>query len=232
MTNPVRIGNAELWLGDCLEILPTLGKVDAVVTDPPYGVSWDVNGQRFSGGSDTSKAKRGIGRKYDAPIVGDDRDFDPTPWLGFSDVILWGWNNYAGKLPRGTTLIWLKRKDEAFGTFLSDAEIGWQNRGNGVYCKRGPYPQSMAHDRHHPTEKPVGLMEWCLNRIPTAHTILDPFMGSGTTGVACAKLGRRFIGIEIEPKYFDIACRRIEQAYTQPDMFIEQPKPAKQEALL
>jgi DNA modification methylase len=75
-------------------------------------------------------------------------------------------------------------------------------------------------------------MKWCLSFIPDAETILDPFMGSGTTGVACAKLGRTFIGIEREPSYFDIACRRIEAAYKQPDLFIEKPKPAKQEAML
>ena len=84
--------------------------------------------------------------------------------------------------------------------------------------------------RVHPTQKPVGVMEWCLTHIPDAQTILDPFMGSGTTGVACAKLGRKFIGIELEPKYFDIACSRIQKAYDQPDMFIEQPaKPIQQD---
>ena len=81
-----------------------------------------------------------------------------------------------------------------------------------------------ASTRSHPTQKPVPLMKWCIERTG-AETILDPFMGSGTTGVACAKLGRTFIGIEIEPKYFDIACRRIEAAMNQPDLFIEQPKP-------
>ena len=81
-----------------------------------------------------------------------------------------------------------------------------------------------GHDvREHPTQKPVGVIEWCLGFVPNAQTILDPFMGSGTTGVACARLGRRFIGIEIEPRYFDIACRRIENAYKQADLFVEQP---------
>jgi len=83
----------------------------------------------------------------------------------------------------------------------------------------------------HPTQKPVALMLWCLGFLPKAETILDPFMGSGTTGVACAKIGRKFTGIELDEGYFDIACRRIEEAYAQPDMFVELPKPAKQEAL-
>jgi len=82
----------------------------------------------------------------------------------------------------------------------------------------------MKDGKGHPTQKPIEVMCWCIERLPDgANTILDPFMGSGTTGVACAKLGRKFIGIEIEPKYFDIACRRIEAAYAQPDMFIVPP---------
>ena len=86
-------------------------------------------------------------------------------------------------------------------------------------------------DREHPTEKPLSLMVELVSKCPQG-TILDPFMGSGTTGVACANLGRKFIGIEIEPKYFDIALRRISETLKQPDMFIEKPKPVKQEALL
>ena len=77
----------------------------------------------------------------------------------------------------------------------------------------------LGYEKDHPTQKPVELMQWCLGFIPDAKTILDPFMGSGTTGVACANLGRKFIGIEIEPKYFDIACKRIEIAYSQPRLF-------------
>jgi DNA modification methylase len=88
------------------------------------------------------------------------------------------------------------------------------------------------HGKEHPTQKPDELMVWCLEQLPSAQTILDPFMGSGTTGVACVKLGRKFIGIEIEPKYFDIACKRIGDALKQPYFFVEKPKPAKQEALI
>ncbi len=241
------IGDCTLYLGDCLEILPALGKeclekpcrssvacggfgycrlknIWAVVSDPPYGMNYDTNSTRFTG-------TRGGNHKDWGGITSDNEDFDPSPWLDFGQVILWGSNHYAQRLPVGTTLVWIKRLDSAFGTFLSDAEIAWEKGGHGVYCKRGPFPQSIAADREHPAQKPVGLMRWCVERTD-GETILDPFMGSGTTGVACVNLGRKFIGIEIEPKYFDIACRRIEEAYRQPRLFAEPlPKP-KQETLL
>ena len=241
MTDPwkrrVEIGNAVLFLGDCLNILPTLGKVDAVVTDPPYGMAANLNSTRFTGGA-KPEIRRGAGRDDWPAIVGDDRPFDPTPWLQFSNLILWGSNHYGNRLPSGTTLIWLKRYQEQYGSFLSDAEIGWQRGGCGVYAFHAPDSAGRRQKEYtgdpfggetaHPTQKPIALMEWCVARIGDVYTILDPFMGSGTTGVACAKLGRKFIGIEIEPKYFDIACRRIEQAYAQPDFFVEKPKPAEQ----
>jgi len=153
--------------------------------------------------------------------------------------VMWGANHYAQRLPVGTTLIWLKKPPELFGTFLSDAEIGWKKGGHGVFChyKQFPPPSRAFEGGEglspaHPTQKPLQLMEWCVGLTKGA-TILDPFMGSGTTGVACAKLGRSFIGIEIEPKYFDIACRRIEDAYKQADLFVAPPEPApRQEAML
>ena len=217
------IGDATLYLGDCREILPTLGKVDAVVTDPPYGMGWDTSTARFSGGDLASRRRRGTGRGDWGAIVNDDAPFDPTPWLDFPEVILWGANHYAQRLPVGTTLVWLKRLDAAFGSFLSDAEIAWEKGGHGVYAFRDLTNYALTSERAHPTQKPLGLMTWCIERT-AAGTILDPFMGSGTTGVAAIKLGRRFIGIEIEPRYFDIACRRIEEAWKQPRLF-EEPKP-------
>ncbi len=204
-------GRVTLYLGDCREILPTLGRVDAVVTDPPYGIGLDTNGRRFSGGTPESVAKRGIGRDYGVSIRGDDQDFDPAPFLIGKEQIIWGWHNFPDRLPRGSCLIWIKRNDPAFGSFLSDAETAWFSRGHGVYCFRDLSNNAIARSRKHPTQKPVGLMEWCIRRTK-ADTILDPFMGSGTTGVAAVQLGRRFIGIEIDPTYFKIACRRIEAA--------------------
>lgn len=224
------IWDCELYLGDCLEVMAALEKVDAVVTDPPYGMGWDTDSRRFSGGNRT----RGEGKNH-RPIVGDNAPFDPGRWLTFPEVILWGANHYAAKLPLGTSLIWLKKPPHLFGTFLSDAEIGWMKGGHGVYCHYRQFaPPSRAAElggdasfpkTSHPTIKPISLMEWCLSMLKGSGTVLDPFMGTGTTGVACVKTGRRFVGIEIDPGYFDIACERIRAAYRQPDLFHE-PAPA------
>ena len=224
------IGNATLYLGDCMEVLPTLPKVDAVITDPPYGMDWDTDSTRFTGG----KYKRGDGREDWGAIRGDAEPFDPTPWLNFPRVVLFGANHFASRLPVGTTLVWIKKADHLFGTFLSDAEVAWMKGGHGTYCyrKQFPPPARMAENGGgevaHPTQKPIGLMEWCMDRakIDAGMTVLDPYMGSGTTGVACHNTGRRFIGIERGPKYFDIACRRIEDAQRVQDMFAHEVRDA------
>lgn len=222
------IGAATLYLGDCRDVLPTLGPVDAVVTDPPYGIALNTDNSRFSGGNVASIKRRGnnVGSAGGKPIIGDEGPFDPSFLLDLpGDKIIWGWNNYPDKLPRGACLVWLKRNDAAFGSFLSDAELAWMSKGHGVYCKRDLSNAAIANDRVHPTQKPVSLMEWCLSFVAKAVSILDPFMGSGTTGVAAVQMGRRFIGIERDPGYFDIACRRIEQAQRQGDMFISGAEP-------
>jgi site-specific DNA-methyltransferase (adenine-specific) len=216
------IGNATLYLGDCMDILPTLPKVDAVITDPPYGIALDTDNSRFSGGTGGNMAKKGngIGSADGVPIIGDEKPFDPSFLLKYGDhQIIWGWNNYPDRLPRGTCLVWIKRLDAAFGSFLSDAETAFMSKGHGVYCIRDLTNNAIARHRVHPTQKPVTLMHWCLGFFPKAETILDPFMGSGTTGVAAVQMGRKFIGIEREIKYFDIACKRIEDAQRIGDMF-------------
>jgi len=208
------IGDCRLILGDCLDILPTLGKVDAVVTDPPYGIGMD-------GGK--------VGRaEYDK------MEWDSKPAnVGFIlerewPAIIWG-GNYFVLPPESKWLVWDKRNDQ---TTFADCEMAWTNLGGAVRQFRwmwsGPYQQK-REERFHPTQKPLALMEWCISHIPNAQTILDPFMGSGTTGVACARMGRSFIGVEREPTYFDIACRRIEAAYKQGDMFREPPAKPVQE---
>jgi site-specific DNA-methyltransferase (adenine-specific) len=217
-----------LYMGDCREILPTLPRVDAVVTDPPYGIGYDP---KTYGGS-----------SFSARITGDDAAFDPAAILTLHGrKILWGANNYAQRLPRGGWFVWDKRCSEAADKVLgSPFELAWTDNPKAYRIARILHAGKLNADgqwdqlsRVHPTQKPIRLMQWCIEQLPAATlSILDPFMGSGTTGVAAVKLGRKFIGIEIEPKYFDIACRRISDALKQPDMFIEQPKPAEQEVML
>jgi site-specific DNA-methyltransferase (adenine-specific) len=197
-----------IYHGDARGIAPTLTGIEAVVSDPPYGMGWDTDTRRFAGGSDASRRRRGVGRQSPR-VVADDMPFDPTPWLEYGDVILWGSNHFAATLPRGTTLVWLKRLDAGFGSFLSDAELAWQKGGHGVYCHRDLSMAAEARSRVHPTQKPVGLMRWCVAR--TRGTVLDPFMGSGSTLVAAKDAGRRAIGIEIEERYCEIAARRCSQ---------------------
>ena len=231
----VEIGDATLYCGDCVEVLRTLPKVDAVITDPPYGMNWNTDSTRFGGGS----VVRGDGRQNWGSIIGDAQPFDPTPWLQFDRVVLFGANHYAARLPIGTTLVWLKKADHLFGTFLSDAEIAWMKGGHGVYCyrKQFPPPSRMAEaggDVAHPTQKPVGLMAWCMDRagVERGAVVLDPYMGSGSTGVAAIETGRKFIGIEREPRYFDIACERISRAQAQGTLFAPAALLPEQVALL
>ena len=212
----VIIGECRLLLGDCRDILPTLGKVDAVVTDPPYGIGED--GGRF-------RDRKGGGHRV-LPKMGWDAT-RPAPEtfaaiLACSDEqIIWGGNYFADLLPPSKGwLYW----DKLMGGDFADGELAWTNIDRAL---RKFTRCNKDHGKEHPTQKPVALMRWCLEFVPDANTILDPFMGSGTTGVACVKLGRKFIGIEIEPKYFDIACRRIEAAYAQPDFFVEAAKAEK-----
>jgi DNA modification methylase len=217
----------ELYLGDCREILPTLGRVDACISDPPYGMGWDG---KVSRGPNSNGSQGGKAKHYGVTIHGDDAKFTAAPFLKYPNCLLWGFNHFPEQLTKGRALVWIKRSDEAFGSFLSDAELAWCSVGHGVYCFRDQSLMADTKNRAHPTQKPVPLMKWCIEQFPKAEVILDPFMGSGTTGVAAVKLGRKFIGIEIEPKYFDVARKRIQAAIDAPDMFVATPAPAKQEA--
>ena len=194
----------QIWCGDCREVLPHLPPVDLVLTDPPYGIAFDTDYTRFTSGFN-------VERKVHAAVIGDDKPFDPAPWLDFKTVIMWGANCYSDRLPRGSWLIWDKR--HANGTaFLADAETAWMNKGYGVYIFSKTWQGCVRSEPiQHPTQKPTALMTWCIERSNTTGTILDPFMGSGTTLVAAKQLGRRAIGIEIEPKYCDIAIERLRQ---------------------
>lgn len=201
------IGRATLYLGDCRDVLPTLGKVDAVVTDPPYGIGITK--------SNRLAISRGMGGMF-----WDDEK--PAPELierivAMAPVaILWGGNYF--RLPETRcVLVWDKQNDERD---FSDLEMAWTNIDAVARIFR-MRPMNMDGGKVHPTQKPIALMRWCIAKLAAPQTILDPFMGSGSTGVAAVQMGRDFIGIEREPKYFDIACRRIEEAQRQGDLFID-----------
>ncbi len=225
------IEDCRLILGDCLEILPTLGKVDAVVTDPPYGIKRDKGFEGFGGFGKPIARVRYEG-EWDS-VRPSDAHF--TELLRIAPVqIIFGGNFFSDLLPvGGHWIVWDKLN--TMPTF-GDCELAWTNvkrtsvkkitvEYNGLIGKE--------HGRLHATQKPVAVMDYCVGGYTKeGETILDPFMGSGTTGVACVNLGRKFIGIEIEPKYFDIAVRRIEEAYRQPRLFAEPAPKPKQEQLL
>ncbi len=213
----------ELWLGDCREILPTLPKVDAVVTDPPYGIGKDGQ-KRSSGGHGGRKAYEFLGWDQERPAP---ELFRMLLGAGREHVI-WGGNYFADLFPpTGKWLVW----DKGQRINQSDGELAWTSHQGALRIFELNRVALLTDGAEHPTQKPVEIMRWSILQLDEPRTILDPFMGSGTTGVAAVKLGRKFIGIEIEPKYFDIACKRISEALKQPDMFVERPSPAKQEVM-
>jgi DNA modification methylase len=222
------IGDCVLYQGDCLEVMPTLGRVDAVVTDPPYGIDYG----RAGGFSEKSGWKQWRGKaEWDVARPNLDT-FDCIRKVSENQII-WGGNYFADMLP--PSMGWLSWDKAQRGFSLADFELAWTSRqaaarafvyGRGNENGFAPGSKEPAWARGvHPTQKPVALMKWCLGFLPDADTILDPFMGSGTTIVACAKLGRKGIGIELDPDYFEIACKRVEEAYRQPDLFVEPPAP-------
>lgn len=224
------IGDCTLYLGDCLEVMPTLGKVDAVVTDPPYGIK-QAGGFSGAGGFSKPIQRREYEGNWDNERP-NKKLFDSLLDIS-KEQIIWGGNYFTDLLPQSSRWLWWD-KCQTMPTY-SDGELAWTSL-DGVSTKKIVYNnngmQAKEKDRVHPTQKPIEVMRWCLSFLPDSQTILDPFMGSGTTGVACVKLGRKFIGIELEEKYFDIACKRIEEAYKQPDLFIEAEKQPTQEPLL
>ena len=217
MTRIETIGDCTLHLGDCRDILPTLGPVDCVVTDPPYGI-----------GAAKSGAHSSI-RDNDAWVNAEWDDGRPPPsifqqMLLAREVAIWGGNYFADLLPASSAwLAWVKPQADT-GFSLADMELCWTNLGFAARTKRLP----RRDGNEHPTQKPVSVMAWTLSFV-SSRAVVDPFMGSGTTGVACVNDGRSFTGIEAEPRYFDIACRRIEEAYRQPRLFAEpEPKPVQE----
>lgn len=197
------IGDATLYLGDCMEVIPTLGKVDAVVTDPPYGIC----ANKMTLGKGKKQFYRGTNWDEKAP--------DVSCLLVVADkVCVWGGNYFSRDLPPSNDwLVWHKKND---GRSFSECELAWSNFGKQT---RHISHHWGGEEKKHPTQKPLRVMRWCLSHIPNLETILDPYMGSGTTGVAAVQEGRKFIGIEIDENYFRIACERIERAQNQLRLF-------------
>lgn len=218
------IGDCRLILGDCREVLPTLGKVDSVVTDPPYGIGRDGKPKSTSrnGGHKGYEAKGWDQVRPEADLINSLPDLAPS-------CVIWGGNYFSDLLPPTSKwLVW----DKGQRISQADAELAWTSLSGALRVFTLNRVELMTDGAEHPTQKPVRLMEWTLAQINAAGTILDPFMGSGTTGVACVVRGCSFIGIEREPSYFDIACRRIEAAYKQPRLFAEPVVKTVQESLL
>lgn len=212
---PVIIGNATLYLGDCREYLDAIGGGQSVVSDPPYGMAFRSNH-----------------RKEQYADIANDDDETMLLWAcnlrpAHSSYLFCRWDNLASVPKPKSCLTWVK-DNHSMGDL--EHELGRQTEIALFYP--GPqhdWPTKRPTDvikcprtgnDNHPTEKPVQLMraiiEW------TRGVVVDPFMGSGTTGVACAQLNRPFIGIEVDPTHFDTACRRIADAQRQPsDMFLE-----------
>ena len=220
----VEIGNAILYLGDCLDILPMLPKADAVVTDPPYGIGYSRDSNKSAGIKPDGSKTWG---KNAAPIVGDDKPFDPKPLLSMGKrLVLWGASAYSERLP--SNYGWLIWDKQIVGKWSAgDAETAWTNflGSNRIFRHRWQGIQRAGEEcpfvgggLDHPTQKPVALMRWCIDKAGPG-SILDPYMGSGTTGAAAVSMGRPFTGIEIDRKYFDIACERISAAQAQLRMF-------------
>lgn len=227
-----------LYGTNCIHVLNSdLIPADAsVIGDPPYGMDNETDSTRFSGGQSKNNRHEGQGRDDYAIVHGDREPFDPSPWLNFPRVVLWGSNHFAARLPVGTTLIWIKKGAHLFGTFLSDAEVAWMKGGHGVYCHEVWFPPPTraveagdpGGSPAHPNQKPIGLLEWCMtrSRVPPDGVVFDGWAGSGSCGVAALRTGRSYIGCEIEPTYLPIIARRLAQAEAdgvQGNMFAARP---------
>lgn len=213
-----RIGGQRLILGDCLEVMPVLGRFDAVVTDPPYGIDYGRAGG-FS-------ASHGWGQ-WRENVEWDTERPSPAVFeaiLSFSkEQIIWGGNYFADLLP--PTMRWLSWDKGQRDFSLADMELAWTSQQKAARVFTYARGKAVKDGKQHPTQKPVALMEWCIGFLPKAKTILDPFAGSGSTGVACVNMGRSFTGIERDPDYFQIMCKRIDEACRAPRLALPEPQP-------
>ena len=221
------IGDARLILGDCREVLPTLERVDACVTDPPYGIGENSKQAVTRGMKPSAKWKNPKAKDYgfnDWDKVTHPDVIELCRQISSYQIIFGG--NYYPLPPAKCWLVWDKKNGD---TDFADCELAWTNLNKAVrkieWLWSG-FKKQVPEERFHITQKPLGVMKWCLDQLPdNCVTILDPFAGSGTTGVAAVQHGKTFIGIEREPSYFEVMCRRIEATSKSPNLFIAPPEP-------
>ena len=207
--------SVELHLGDCLEVMKSMPdkSVDAIITDPPYGIGEDIRKADASGRTEFTTTKR-----WDLKIP--DKEYFEEMFRIGNDQVIWGGNYFVDYLRNSRCwLIWDKMQKFSG----ADAELAWTSFDKSTKVFRKSRVEFHSEEKKmHPTQKPLSLMKWVLeNYTNEGDTILDPFMGSGTTGVACVQTGRNFIGIEIDPTYFAIAERRIKEAQEQLKLELE-----------
>ena len=214
--------SVSLYRGDCREIIPTLGQVDAVVTDPPYGIAkarhrTNTGGKRSAGGAAAKRMFCNTLDEWDCETLTGD---DVAMLLACAKAaVIWGGNYLADKLPPSMGwLFWDKVND---GKTFSHGELAWTTRNGALRVKRHRWDGMLRDGDNanivHPTQKPIEIMAWCMDetRIDAGALVLDPFAGSGTTGIACIRTGRRFIGIERDPAHFETARARLENELRQ-----------------
>jgi len=215
------IGNAKLYLGDCRKLLPMLGTFDALVTDPPYG--FKAAAKKWYAGKNRGKTRQ---NNY-GPVDWDNTQIDGELISLCRSVATWQiifGGNYYELPPARCWLIWDKQNGESD---FSDCELAWTNLDKPVrriYWAWHGMIRKGSDVREHPTQKPVGVMAWAIDHLPKNKSIYDPFMGSGSTGVAAIRRGKSFVGVEMNERYFEIACRRIAEANKQADFLVELSK--------
>lgn len=196
------LGEHRLVVGDCMDKAVVDAaledeEIESVITDPPYGIDWDTDYTRFTG----------VHVSY-RPVISDNKWFDPSPWLSYPKVILWGANWYCQHIPLGSWLVWDKRHSSG-NAWLSDAEIAWMKSGRGVYLYAETVQGFLRKEKSmHPTQKPVGLMMWCIQKADVTRNVFDPYLGSGSTLIAAHKLGKCCRGAEIDPGYAAVSIQR------------------------
>lgn len=217
MAEKVVIGNAELWLGDCREVLCLLPACDLALTDPPYGIGFAAQPTKW--------------QRRDGQQPEDWDNMTPPAWLfgllaeKSTHQIIWGGNYYDLPRSRG----WLSWYKPDSPPSMASIELAWTSMDMNAKMLSHSISATNTERVGHPPQKPVRVMEWSLSFAKEAQTVLDPFMGSGTTGVACAALGKRFIGIERERRYFDLSCERIARAQAQGQLLPPEPVAAPEQ---